>query len=201
MLSLRVVLSPERVLDKCSTRRVSETYFHTPAHARIFSRLVEMREKKLPIDLISVTQFLEDRRVLAEVGGAATVTDLFTFVPTATTALYYLELLREKFLLRKVITAGTGFAARPLKNTARCLNFSTKWKRGKIGEDQFGTTCRSIRELSMEALDTIDQLYQRRGSHRTSHRLLRFDKLTNGLQPGERIVIAARPSWEKPPSP
>jgi replicative DNA helicase len=88
------LLAPGRVLDECIQQQVGEKYFHHPAHARIFTVLVDMREANKPIDLISLTQILEDRHLLEEVGGAAAVTDLFTFVPTASNAAYYLEILR-----------------------------------------------------------------------------------------------------------
>jgi len=108
-----ILLSPTTVLDECITRQVGPKYFHLPAHALIFSALVEMQEKKKPIDLISLTQFLEDSHRLAGVGGAMAVTDLFTFVPTATNASYYLEIVREKYLLRQIIATCTEYWAAP----------------------------------------------------------------------------------------
>lgn len=195
-----ILLSPDRVMDDCITRRVSAKYFYTPAHAQIFSQLIEMREKKVPIDLISVTQFLEDRRLLDEVGGAAAITELFTFVPTSTNAGYYLELLREKFLLREVITVCTEHAARAYEEHGEVGEFLNEVERKvfSIGEEQFGTVRRNIRELSMGALETIDSLYQRRGALTgLPTGFSEFDKLTNGLQPSEMIVIAARPSMGK----
>src|SRR5437762_1493155 len=86
-----ILLAPGKVLDECIQQQVGERYFHHPAHARIYTVLVEMREANKPIDLISLTQLLEDRHLLDEVGGAAAVTELFTFVPTASNAAYYVE--------------------------------------------------------------------------------------------------------------
>ena len=113
-----ILLSPTTLLDECIKRQVGAKYFHLPAHALIFSALVEMQEKKKPIDLISLTQFLEDTKRLEDAGGAVGVTELFTFVPTATNAPYYLEIVREKYLLRQIIVTfargskGTGFRRR-----------------------------------------------------------------------------------------
>ena len=108
-----ILLSPGKVLDECIQQQVGEKYFHQPAHARIFTILVEMRETNRPIDLITLTQLLSDRHLLEEVGGAAAVTDLFTFVPTASNASYYLELLRENSSCAK--------SSAPARNTARAL--------------------------------------------------------------------------------
>ena len=195
-----ILLLPDRVLDDCITQQVGPKYFHAPAHARIFSALVEMRQKKTPIDLISVTQFLADCRLLDEVGGAAAITDLFTFVPTASNASYYMELIREKFLLREIITVCTEFAARAYEEHGEVGNFLNEMERKvlSVGQDRFGVTRRTIKELSLEALGIIDSLYQQRGSLTgLATGFSDFDKLTNGLQPSEMIVIAARPSMGK----
>ena len=100
-----ILLVPERVLNECIQRQVSERHFHHPAHATIFMVLLGMRVANRPIDLISLTQLLDDRRLLDDVGGATAVTELFTFVPTASNAAYYIDILYEKALARRVIEA------------------------------------------------------------------------------------------------
>jgi len=195
-----VLLSPERVLDECITQQVGPKYFYSPAHARIYTTLIEMREKKKPIDLISVTQYLDDVQLLQEVGGAAAITDLFTFVPTASNASYYLEMLREKFLLREIITVCTEYAARAYveQGEVPVLLNEVERKVLSIGEDRFGASLRTIKDLSLGALGTVDELFQSRGALTgLPTGFSDFDKLTNGLQPGEMIVIAARPSMGK----
>jgi len=96
------ILHSSTVLDDCISQMEAK-HFHLPSHQKIFEVLVEMRNTGRPIDLIALTQILEDRRMLDEVGGAGIVTELFTFVPTAANADYYREIIREKFLLRQVI--------------------------------------------------------------------------------------------------
>ena len=195
-----VLLSPEKVLDDCITQQVGTKYFYSPAHARIYTTLLEMREKKKPIDLISVTQYLDDVHLLQEVGGAAAVTDLFTFVPTASNASYYLELLREKFLLREIITVCTEYAARAYVEQGEVPELLNEVERKvlSIGQDRFGASLRTIKELSLGALGTVDELFQSRGVLTgLPTGFSEFDKLTSGLQPAEMIVIAARPSMGK----
>jgi len=65
-----------------------------------------------PIDIITVTQILRDRNQLDQAGGAALVTELFTFLPTATNAEYYVGILVEKFTLREIIKVCTEYASR-----------------------------------------------------------------------------------------
>jgi len=195
-----ILLAPGRVLDECIQQQVSEKYFHQPAHGRVFEVLVEMREASKPIDFISLTQLLEDRRVLEEVGGAGAITDLFTFVPTASNASYYLEILREKFLLREIIGACTEYASRAYdeQSDVPMLLDEVEQKILAIGDDRFKAKIPEMKELAMEALDAIEKMFQNRGAltgHPTGFQGL--DNMTSGLHEGEMFVVAARPSMGK----
>jgi replicative DNA helicase len=195
-----ILLAPGRVLDECMQQRVSEKYFYHPAHGRIFGVLIEMRESNKPIDLISLTQFLEDRHILEEVGGAAAITDLFTFVPTASNAAYYLEILREKFLLRSIIETCTDYGARAYEEQGdvQLLLDEVEQKILSIGDDRFRSKVPEMKELAMEALDNIEKLFQNRGALTGLPTGFKgIDSMTNGMHPGEMIVIAARPSMGK----
>ena len=195
-----ILLAPGRVLDECIQQQVGDRYFHHPAHARTFSVLVEMREANRPIDLISLTQFLEDRHLLEEVGGAAAISELFTFVPTASNASYYLEILREKFLLREMIGVCTEFAARSYEEQGdvQVLLDEVEGKILAIGDDRFRAKVPDMKELAMEALDNIEKLFQNRGALTgLASGFSGLDTMTNGLHAGEMIVIAARPSMGK----
>ena len=159
-----------------------------------------MREANKPIDLISLTQLLEDRHLLEEVGGAAAVTDLFTFVPTASNAAYYLEILREKYLLRAIIEACTEYGARAYEEQGdvQILLDEAEQKILAIGDDRFRGKVPEMKELAMEALDSIEKLFQNRGALTGLPTGFKgIDVMTNGMHAGEMIVIAARPSMGK----
>jgi len=195
-----ILLLPETVLDECIRRQVGPKYFHLPAHAIIFSSLVEMQEKRKPIDLISLTQFLEDTKRLEDAGGAMAVTELFTFVPTATNASYYLEIVREKYLLRQIIATCTEYAARAYDEQGEVpvlLNEVEK-KVLLIGRDRFSGVSKTIKSLALGALESVEKLFENRGSLTgLASGFKALDDITNGLQRAEMIVIAARPSMGK----
>jgi replicative DNA helicase len=107
-----MMLAPSTLIDGLIHQNVDATYFHHPAHGRLFDTMVEMRRADRPVDMISLTQYLEDKHLLEEVGGAAAITELFTFVPTSSNAFYYLEILREKQVLRDIISTCGEFSAR-----------------------------------------------------------------------------------------
>src|SRR2546430_12515070 len=99
-------LSPGEAIGEC-VEKINEEYFYVPAHQTIYSALVDLWNAGQAIDLITFTQVLRDRNLLETVGGAALVTNLFTFVPTAANVGYYLEIVRDKYILRSIIAAGT----------------------------------------------------------------------------------------------
>src|SRR5437763_5635574 len=101
-----MLISPREIIAEC-VEKISEQYFYVPAHQTVYKVLVELWNAGQGIDLITFTQVLRDRNVLETVGGAAAVTSLFTFVPTAANVGYYLEIVRDKYILRSMIAAST----------------------------------------------------------------------------------------------
>src|SRR5205085_6519780 len=86
-----MLISPREIIAEC-VEKINENYFYIPAHQTIYLVLVELWNAGQGIDLITFTQVLRDRNLLETVGGAAAVTSLFTFVPTAANVTYYLEI-------------------------------------------------------------------------------------------------------------
>src|SRR6266576_6933604 len=101
-----MLISPRDTIAEC-VEKINEEYFYVPAHRTIYDVLVELWNGGQGIDLITFTQVLRDRNLLDSVGGAALVTNLFTFVPTAANLEYYLEIVRDKYILREIIAAAT----------------------------------------------------------------------------------------------
>jgi hypothetical protein len=89
-------------------REVTPFFFYSPVRKTIFEALLNQFHAGEPTDFITLTQVLRDRGVLEQVGGASHITELFTFIPTAVNIHYYIGIVREKFLLREMITAGSG---------------------------------------------------------------------------------------------
>jgi len=85
--------------------KIGPEYFYVPAHRTIFTAICDQWDAGQAIDLITFTQSLRDKNLLDAVGGAAFVTNLFTFVPTAANVQFYLEIVREKYARREGIAA------------------------------------------------------------------------------------------------
>src|SRR5437764_9368971 len=101
-----MLISPRDTIAEC-VEKINEEYFYVPAHQTIYTVLVELWNAGQAIDLITFTQVLRDRNLLESVGGAAFVTSLFTFVPTAANVGYYIDIVRDKYILRSIVFAAT----------------------------------------------------------------------------------------------
>lgn len=184
----------------CAEKQVSKDYFFIPAHSLIYDTLIGMWDRNEPIDFITLTQLLRDRGQLDQCGGAAFVTELFTFLPTAANAAYYIEILQEKFTLREIIKICTEFAARSYDEQDDVPNLLDKVETEvfRIAQDRFKDQAANMKQLVVQAIGAIEELYSRRGSITgLSTGFDVFDKMTDGLHGAEMIVVAARPSMGK----
>lgn len=111
------MLISKPAIAECA-EKINEEYFYIPAHQTIYVVILNLWKSGQAFDLITFTQFLRDRNLLESVGGAAFVTHLFVFVPSAALLPYYLEIVREKYLLRSIIAASTESVRRSYEEQA-----------------------------------------------------------------------------------
>src|SRR5713101_2794833 len=194
-----MLIAPRETIAEC-VEKINEEYFYGPAHQTIYSVLVDLWNVGQAIDLITFTQVLRDRNLLESVGGAAFVTSLFTFVPTAANVQYYLDIVRDKYILREIITAATESVRRAYEEQDEVNNLLDEVEQRifAVGEDRFKGQMLSMKDQVMEAIEAIEKLYERKGGITgISTGFVEFDRMTSGMHPSEMIVIAARPSMGK----
>lgn len=200
-----ILIAPDYALGVCEEIGLTREAFHIPANAEIYSCLSTMHADRAPIDLVTVTERLRDTNRLAEAGGVAYVTETAMVTPTAAMVAHYARIIDSKATLRGIIATGTEFAGRGYDEQdnvngmldefeARVLAISGRRYEGDSG----GIVEVSAKEGAMQAINDIEQLYERRGKitgiPTGFHEL---DVLTDGLHGGEMIVIGARPSMGK----
>jgi len=194
-----MLISPRETISEC-VEKINEEYFYVPAHQTIYNVLVDLWNAGQAIDLITFTQVLRDRNLLDAVGGAAFVTTLFTFVPTAANVQYYLDIVRDKHILREIIAAATESVRRAYEEQDEVNNVLDEVEQRifAVGEDRFKGQMLSMKEQVMSTLESIEKLFENKGAITgVSTGFRDLDKLTSGLHSSEMIVIAARPSMGK----
>jgi replicative DNA helicase len=174
--------------------------FYAPAHQILFNLVAELVDSNKPIDFITLKQALKDRAQLDEIGGPEYLSDLFSFVPSAANADYYIDIIREKYLLRQMIMTCN-------RVVSDCYDHREEVDAllDRVEQQIFSLTnynvqidLRPTKELVMDAIQEIEELYENRGSITgLPTGFVELDRMTSGLHPAEMIVIAARPSMGK----
>src|SRR5437868_11308081 len=187
-----MLISPRDTIAEC-VEKINEEYFYVPAHQTIYTVLVELWNAGQAIDLITFTQVLRDRNLLESLGGAAFVTGLFTFVPTAANVQYYLDIVRDKYILREIIAAATESVRRAYEEQDEVNNLLDEVEQRifAVGEDRFKGQMLSMKDQVMGAIESREKLYENRGGITgISTGFAEVDRMTGGMHPADMIVIA-----------
>ncbi|MEW6304732.1 MAG: replicative DNA helicase [Verrucomicrobiota bacterium] len=195
------LLSPNDSLGICLEKlKGGSEVFYDLRHQAIFDVLVTMYDQKAPIDLITLQQQLKDRGQLDAVGGVAYLSSLPDAVPSAANLEYYLEIVKEKHVLRRMIQTCTGVVGQVYDYEGAVDKLMDEVERDilRISEERVESTTRTMKDLVHKAINTIEDFHARQGMLTgIPTGFTDLDKMTSGMHPGEMIVIAARPSMGK----
>ena len=192
-----MLLSKDAIADVVEIIRDRD--FYRPAHELIYDAIVDLYGRGEPVDPVTVSAELTKRGDIARAGGAPYLHTLISSVPTAANAGYYAKIVRERAILRRLVEAGTKIVQ---------LGYSTE---GEVDDavDQAQAEVYSVTErranedyvqlstLLPAALDEIEKISQGVIGEGVKTGFIELDKLTNGLHPGNMIVLAARPAVGK----
>ena len=198
------LLIDNEALDKVADI-VSVTDFYRQDHQIIYQHIHRLIERSQPADIVTVGESLESNSELNTVGGLEYLGLLAESTPTAANIRGYAQIIRERSIMRNLVEVGTDIvdnALSPQGRDAQQLLDESESKIFQIAEagknDRIGFT--DIKELLPQVAERIDQLFQRDNPSDvtgipTGYKDL--DMMTSGLQPGDLIIIAGRPSMGK----
>lgn len=196
-----ILLSPNECMGECLAKlKVGSDVFYDLRHQTIFDAMADMFDKRDAIDVITLQQYLKDRQLLEQVGGIAYLTSLQDVVPSSANVDYYLNIVQDKFLLRKMIRVCTDVIGRVYEAEGEVDSLMDEVERDvlRISEFRVQSQISTIKQLVNKAITTIEDYHQRQGKLTgLPTGFIDLDKLTTGMHPGEMIVIAARPSVGK----
>lgn len=196
-----VLLSPNEAMGECLRLiKPGAEAFYDLRHQVIYSVLVTMYDSRAPIDLITLQQRLRDSGQLEAVGGLTYLNQIADAVPSAANLSYYVEIVLEKHLLRRMLQTCTTVIGRVYECESDVPALLDEVERDilRINEERERPESKAIKDLVNSAINTIEELHARQGVlSGLSTGFTDFDKMTTGLHKGEMIVIAARPSMGK----
>ncbi|MBI4965232.1 MAG: replicative DNA helicase [Desulfomonile tiedjei] len=174
--------------------------FYREAHRHVFNAILDLFGKNEPVDWITLTATLKKSGLLEAVGGAAFLTELIDAVPSAANILHYTKVVKEKAVLRQLISAATEISTRCYEDQPEIDHFLDEAEQivFRIGEARIQSGFVHVRPLMTESFKTIERLYDRKENITgVSSGFKDLDNLTAGFQPSDLIIIAGRPSMGK----
>jgi replicative DNA helicase len=188
--------------DQIADRVIAEDFYRND-HRLIFEAVAGLIERSQPCDAVTLSGHLESQGVLDQVGGLSYLGSLARDTPTSANIRAYADIVRERSVLRQLITAGNQIVSSALEPEGReageivdeaeraVFEIAEAGSRGKVG-------FRTVKSILPEVVNRIDELYHSDGTLTgipTGFKLL--DEMTSGMQPGDLIIIAGRPSMGK----
>ena len=186
-------------LEVC-LEQLHEEDFYVPANATIFAAMRDVRAGGNAVDLVTLTAELERHNKLEMAGGLTYLTDLVTFVPTSANVSHYINLVETKSTQRALIRAGGEIMRDGMddeKELEETLNQAEK-RIYEISMRKVQGTLVPMEQIVPEAYNLIGELAQRRGKITgVPSGFMELDRMTNGFQKSDLIIVASRPAMGK----
>lgn len=193
-----ILLNPEAIVS--AMEYVDESSFYRRSHQLIFKAMMDLNDANEAIDVVTITDDLEAKGQLEDIGGPPYLAELVSTVPTAANVTYYAKIVDDRSTLRKLINAANDIAQAGYEDNedvAKLLNNSEQ-KILEVSEKRSRNGFMSIGDILHQTIENIDELYRQNEDITglsTGYKAL--DSMTSGLHPDELIILAARPGVGK----
>ena len=195
-----MLLSKDAIADVLEKLRPGD--FYKPANQLVYDAILDLYGRGEPADAVTVAAELDRRGLLRRVGGAPYLHTLISTVPTAANAGYYAEIVAEKALLRRLVEAGTrvvqyGYAGADGADVSDIVD-RAQAEIYDVTERRAAEDFVILEEILQPTMDEIDAIASMGGvSKGVPTGFVELDEVTNGLHPGQMVIVAARPGVGK----
>ncbi|MHB8342132.1 MAG: replicative DNA helicase [Mycobacteriales bacterium] len=193
-----MLLSRDAIADVVETLRGGD--FYRPAHQLLFDAVIDLYGRGEPADAVTVSAELTRRGSLARAGGAPYLHTLVASVPTAANAGYYARIVIEKAILRRLVEAGTRIVQMAYGASGEVDDTVDRAQQAiyEVTERRTSEDYVRIEELLEPTLSELEAIQSHDGTlSGVPTGFADLDALTNGLHPGQLIIVAARPAIGK----
>ncbi len=179
---------------------VSPADFYREIHKYIYEAILALYERREPIDMLSLSNILNERKILEQIGGSSYLSSLVNKVPSAAHIVHYAKIIQKKATLRRLIAAASeiiNLGYQEEEDTDKLLDESEQ-KIFNVSQKFIKQDFIAIKPILGEAFDRIDELHKHSGTLRglpTGYFAL--DNILAGLQKSDLVILAARPSFGK----
>jgi len=190
----------DRELMPLISELVNASDFYSHIHAIIYAAALQLYERGEPIDKVTLVEELRQQSQLERIGGPTYLSSLLETIPTAGSAEYYARIVREKSLLRSLIHAGTQVTTLGFDGEQDVEGALDKAEQVvyEIGQRQSNGEFVPITKLLRSTFEQIDRLHHNQGERTGLTSGYRdIDQYTAGFQPGNFVILAARPAMGK----
>lgn len=194
-----ILISDNAIMEAAS--RIKSDDFYDDRHKLIYVAMINLYEKRRPIDLLTLVSELRSSKNLDRAGGSSYITELTNFVPTATNASAYADLVESAATRRRLITAATAIAEKAFDDNEESITTVLDEAQKVLfsASDKNNTSnLVAVSSIIDETVTRIEDLYENKGKLRgLKTGFADLDHKTAGLQKGDLVIIGARPAMGK----
>jgi len=175
-------------------------HFYKQAHSDIFDAMLQLYERREPIDLITLTAQLKKRGVFDNVGGAAYLAELASLVPTAANIVQYSQICRDHYIKRKLITTTAKVTEGAFTETGDVRSILDEAEQSifALSQQQLRQNFLPLKDALAESFDRLDELHKKAGGLRgVPSGFLDLDNKLAGMQDSNLLILASRPGQGK----
>lgn len=192
------------LIDKDAIIRIADVLtpedFYSDKHRIVYDAMLTLYQKHEPIDIVSLSNVLEERKQLESIGGRGFLISLSNTVPTSANIVQYARIIQKKSTLRRLLSAATNIVQlghQEAEDVSALLD-QAEQSLFSVSQRYLKQNFINIRDILDEAFDRIDQLHHEAGSLRgVATGFTQLDNMLGGLQKSDLVVLAARPSVGK----
>ena len=199
MATLGAMLIDEKVIVEI-LELIDDVFFYKEEHQIIFKTIVSLFDTRKKVDILTVSEALSKKKVLEKIGGSVYLTTLADFVPNSANAVHYARIIKEKGILRSLIESANEIATLVYREQEEVSTILDKAEKliFEISDRRVERSYVHIKDIIKDGIELIESLYHKKSrvtGISTGFRDL--DLKTAGLQKGDLIIAAGRPSMGK----